>query len=385
MSQQPVHHGDPSDGPFLLPSSGFFADEALGAGHVQLPDDFFELERERVAFANLVDGQQAAIDGGDESAVEYDSLARPIRWWTRGTQTGEAPAPRLMQEIAFDALGEHVAQRSILLDEKAPAVSRHHDEYTWDPAGRLLTHRAPWGATTRYDYDGKLAHVTDPFEQVTTLENDALGRLVKVSPPIDEATSYGYGPFGALAAITAPGNAVTTLLRDAFGRVRTSIDPDKGTTLLDYNGFGELRSSLDAQGRSTTLHRDLLGRVIARDDQASGGPLEVTTWIWDSAPLGTSGALALGALASVVAPDGTAIVHSYDALARPSRSTVSSAGSPSIPRSTTTISVASRPSLTPRSPGSRPSPCATSTTHTGTCSRCATQPWRTRARRPTGA
>ena len=46
MSQQPVHHGDPSDGPFLLPSSGFFADEALGAGHVQLPDDFFELERE---------------------------------------------------------------------------------------------------------------------------------------------------------------------------------------------------------------------------------------------------------------------------------------------------------------------------------------------------
>jgi RHS repeat-associated protein len=260
----------------------------------------------------------SATDGGDESAVEYDSLARPIRWWTRGTQTGEAPAPRLMQEVAFDALGEHVAQRSTLLDEMAPAASRHHEEYTWDPAGRLLTHRAAWGATTRYDYEGKLAHVTDPFEQVTTLENDALGRLVKVSPPIDEATSYTYGPFGALTTITAPGNAVTTLVRDAFGRVRTSIDPDKGTTLLNYNGFGELRSSLDAQGRSTTLHRDLLGRVIGRDDQASGGPLEVTSWTWDSAPLGTSGALALGALASVVAPDGTAIVHSYDALARPS-------------------------------------------------------------------
>ena len=47
MSQQRAHRGDTSEDPFLLPSSGFFADESLGAGHVQLPDDFFGLERNR--------------------------------------------------------------------------------------------------------------------------------------------------------------------------------------------------------------------------------------------------------------------------------------------------------------------------------------------------
>ncbi len=257
-------------------------------------------------------------DGGDASEVEHDSLGRAIRWWVRGTQTGADPAPRLMQEIDFDALGEHVAHRSTLLDEAAPAASRHRDRYTWDPTGRLVTHEAPWGAITSYDHDGKKTVITDAIGPVSTQENDALGRLVAVIDPAGGTTSYTYGPFGALRTITDPGSAVTSLLRDAFGRVRTSIDPDKGTTILEYDGFGELVSSLDAQGRSVTFHHDALGRLFQRDDQAKGGPVEVTSWTWDTAPLGMSGALAKGALAQVMAPDGTAIVHGYDALGRAS-------------------------------------------------------------------
>ena len=46
-SPTPALRCDISDPPFLLPSAGFFADESLGAGHVHLPDDFFELERQR--------------------------------------------------------------------------------------------------------------------------------------------------------------------------------------------------------------------------------------------------------------------------------------------------------------------------------------------------
>jgi RHS repeat-associated protein len=257
-------------------------------------------------------------DGGEDSAVQYDSLARPIRWWTHGTQTGHDPPPRIMQEIVFDELGEHVARRSLPLSETAPPESRHYDDYAYDPTGRVLTHTTPWNATTTYEYDAKDVLVTDPFNQITAQESDALGRLVTVKDAKAGITAYTYGPFGALWTVTDPGNAVTSTFRDAFGRVRIANDPDKGTTTLGYNGFNELTSSLDAQGRTSTSFYDALGRKTRREDSAGlpNSPVEVTTWTWDTALFGTSGQLALGALAEVDSPDDTASLYTYDRLGR---------------------------------------------------------------------
>jgi RHS repeat-associated protein len=256
-------------------------------------------------------------DGGEDSAVQYDSLARPIRWWTHGTQTGHDPPPRMIQEVVFDDLGEHIARRSTPVDEAVPPESRHYDEYAYDPTGRVLTHTTPWNATTAYEYDVKSVEVTDPFNKVTTSANDALGRLVTVTDPAGGITAYTYGPFAALWAVTDPGMAITTTRRDAYGRVRTSIDPDKGMTILGYNGFGELVSSLDAQGRTIKLAYDPLGRKTRREDKASlASPVEVTTWTWDTALLGLTGQLAKGALTEVDSPDGTASLYTYDAIGR---------------------------------------------------------------------
>jgi len=227
------------------------------------------------------------------------------------------PPPRIMQEVVFDDLGEHVARRSIPVDEAVPPESRHYDDFAYDPTGRVLTHTTPWKATTSYEYEGKKVLVTDPFHKVTTHENDTLGRLVTVTDPESGITSYSYGPFGALWTVTDPGKAVTTTLRGAYGRVRTSIDPDKGSTSLSYNGFGELVSSLDAQGRTAKLVYDPLGRRTRREDKASvNSPVEVTTWTWDTALLGLTGKLAKGALTEVDSPDGTASLYTYDATGR---------------------------------------------------------------------
>jgi RHS repeat-associated protein len=256
--------------------------------------------------------------GGEDSEVQYDSLARPIRWWTHGTQTGHDPPPRIMQEIVFDELGEHIARRSTPTSEAALPEDQHYDEYSYDPTGRVLTHTTPWSATTLYAYDGKVSSVTDPLAHVTKIENDALGRLVKVTDAATGITSYTYGPFGALWTVTDPGKSVTSTLRDAYGRVRTSLDPDKGTTVLGYNGFSELTSTLDAQGRTSKLFYDPLGRRTRREDKAgaANSPIEVTTWTWDTALLGVSGKLALGALAEVDSPDGAASLYTYDAVGR---------------------------------------------------------------------
>ncbi|MFS8069648.1 MAG: type IV secretion protein Rhs, partial [Byssovorax sp.] len=227
-------------------------------------------------------GLSTGPGGGLYTAVQYDSLARPIRWWIHGTQTGPDPPPRIMQEIAFDELGEHVARRSTPADEALPPESRHYDEYAYDPTGRVLTHTTPWSAMTSYEYEGKLVHATDPLNNVTTTESDALGRLVTVTDAKGGLTSYTYGPFGALWTVTDPGKAVTSTLRDAYGRVRTSVDPDKGTTLLGYDGFNELTSTLDAQGRTSKFFHDPLGRRTRREDTTGNSPALVTTWTWDT-------------------------------------------------------------------------------------------------------
>jgi RHS repeat-associated protein len=257
-------------------------------------------------------------EGGEDSAVQYDSLARPIRWWTHGTQTGHDPPARLMQEIVFDELGEHVARRSLPVNEATPPEGRHYDDYAYDPAGRVLTHTSPWKAKTTYEYEVRDVVVTDPLDQITTEESDGLGRLIKVTDAKTGITSYTYGPFGALSTVTDPGNAVTSTQRDAYGRVRTVTEPDKGTTTLEYDGFNEVVSSLDANGRTSKSFYDPLGRRTRREDSASppNSPVEATTWKWDTALLGTGGQLALGALAEVDGPDGTATLYTYDALGR---------------------------------------------------------------------
>ena len=106
--------------------------------------------------------------GGEDSVVQYDSRARPIRWWRHGPQAGSGDAAAIVQEIVFDELGEHVARRSLPVDEALPAESRHYAETTYDPIGRLRTHTTPWKATTTYEYEGKDVLVTDPLRKITT-------------------------------------------------------------------------------------------------------------------------------------------------------------------------------------------------------------------------
>ncbi|MFO0760081.1 MAG: FG-GAP-like repeat-containing protein [Byssovorax sp.] len=245
--------------------------------------------------------------------VEYDSRARPVRFSVHATQTGDEPPPRLIQEVAFDAQGEHIARRSLPVVETVPEAQWHWDEYAYDPTGRVLSHTTPWKAVTRYAYEGRSVIVTEPKKKPTIEEHDALGRLSKVTDAENGVTSYAYGPFGSLWTVTDPGLDVTTTLRDAYGRVRTSIDPDRGTTILGYDGFGDVVSKTDALGRSVTLTYDALGRLTARKDQAKpGDPVELTKWIWDTALLGSKGALAVGMLAEVHAPGGASSVSTYD-------------------------------------------------------------------------
>ncbi|WP_437738772.1 RHS repeat-associated core domain-containing protein [Sorangium sp. So ce1335] len=243
--------------------------------------------------------QRSTTTGGADGTVEYDSLGRPIRWWWYGPDPsrGSGEAKRLVQQIAFDALGERIERRSVPVREDTPEREVLYDRYEHDAVGREVRHTTPWDAVTTTEYDGLHVRVTDPLEHVTVTEQDPLGRVKTIIDAASGVTRYTYGPFGLLHAATDPGGAVTRMTRDAFGRVRQHDDPDRGTTVSTHDGFGDLISSTDALGREITWAYDALGRPRSRVDQ-DGAERTTTTWTWDTAPYG------IGKLHVLTSPDG---------------------------------------------------------------------------------
>ncbi|WP_437933510.1 RHS repeat-associated core domain-containing protein [Sorangium sp. So ce341] len=244
--------------------------------------------------------QRRTMTGGADDTVELDGLGRPIRWWWYGPEPepaqGAGDAKRILQDIGYDALGEHIARRSVPVREDTPERERLYDRYEYDAVGREVRHTTPWNAVTTTEYDGSRVRVTDPLDHVTVTELDPLGRTESITDAADGITRYSYGPFGMLHTVTDPGDAVTRTTRDAFGRVRQLDDPDRGTTVSIHDGFGELVSSTDALGRETTWAYDALGRPRSRVDQAGAERL-TTTWTWDTAAHG------IGKLHALASPD----------------------------------------------------------------------------------
>ncbi|WP_437685624.1 RHS repeat-associated core domain-containing protein [Sorangium sp. So ce176] len=244
--------------------------------------------------------ERSTTTGGADDTIEFDSLGRQIRWWWYGPQPeaaqGSGETKRIMQEIGYDASGEHIARRSVPVSEDTPERERLYERYEHDALGREVRVTTPWNAVTTTDYDGLLVRVTDALDHVTVTAQDPLGRAESVTDAADGITRYGYGPFGSLHTVTDPGGAVTRMTRDAFGRVRQLDDPDRGTTRSIHDGFGELMSSTDALGRETTWEHDALGRPDTRVDR-HGAELLTTKWTWDTAAHG------IGKLHTITSPD----------------------------------------------------------------------------------
>ncbi|WP_437731191.1 RHS repeat-associated core domain-containing protein [Sorangium sp. So ce1335] len=237
--------------------------------------------------------ERSTATGGADDTVEFDSLGRPIRWWWYGPEPEPEPEPaqgsgetkRILQEIGYDPLGEHIAQRSVPVSEETPERERLYERYEHDAVGREVRTTTPWNAVTTTEYDGLLVRVTDALDHVTVTEQDPLGRTKAITDAADGITRYSHGPFGLLQTVTDPGGAVTRITRDAFGRVRQLDDPDRGTTRSIHDGFGELTSSTDALGRETTWEYDALGRPDTRVDR-HGAERRTTKWTWDTAAHG---------------------------------------------------------------------------------------------------
>ena len=135
------------------------------------------------------------------------------------------------------------------------------------------------GLVTSYLYDanGNQVQVMDSLGRVTTMEYDALNRLVTTHLPVasgeashDRAT--GYDSFGNRASETDEAGIVTAFGYDILGRL-TSVTNDwhpVGTnftsvvTMYAYDEVGNQTNQVDALNRKTTYEYDGFGRRVRR-------------------------------------------------------------------------------------------------------------------------
>lgn len=129
---------------------------------------------------------------------------------------------------------------------------------------------------TTYDDNGNVASQTNDITlPSTTYTYDALGRLSKVSDPLNRDTTYGYDLAGRPTTVTTPatptGTQTATTSYNIAGMV-TGIDYSSPTTpdvAYTYDDDGHRLTMTDATG-TTTYTYDNLGRLTATSNPLTG-------------------------------------------------------------------------------------------------------------------
>ncbi len=280
---------------------------------------------------------------GNVTSFEYDPA-------NRRTKTTFAPVNGAASSVtvAYDALG----RKSRETDEAGNVT-----QFGYDKLGRLIQVTDAAGGITAYGYDeaGNKISQTDALGRVTKWEYDNLGRVTRRTLPEGMSETFGYDAAGNLASHTDFNAAVTTYTYDALNRLLSRTFPVTNaagvsantTVTMTYATGGQVATVTDANGTITHTYdnRDRLtqvdnpdGSVIVYTYDAAGNKSSVSTRygietprvtsydydalnrlnrVTTSANLGSGVTSytydAVGNLKTLVRPNGTSEVYSYDA------------------------------------------------------------------------
>jgi len=182
-------------------------------------------------------------------------------------------------------------------------------EYHYDDYGRLQGASYPrTGDTdifdeTLYYGDGQLKQYSDPHSiaagltPVATYHYDDLGRLEHIDQKFDGvttlATTYGYDLLDNIQSVTDAEGNVTTYAHDDFGGARTTTSPVTGITVMDYDKAGNLVETQHPSGRHEVITYDDANRRTSQVNTLAA-ETESLLWIWDDPTPGRHGLSRLG-------------------------------------------------------------------------------------------
>jgi RHS repeat-associated protein len=268
--------------------------------------------------------------GGEETIVTYNLNGRELVRQTRAGNTQQSDGQYRYVLTRYTPVLGQVA--TVSTPFRAADTTLRLTTLTHDTLGRLIkkVHPGTPLAQMTYFYTplfgplGWTRTITDERGKVreeSTNEDGQIAGLREFVGTTNAMTTYNYAPFGLLKQVfpplvVSPGgtkSALTTYNYDVLGRRTQVIEPNAGTTTISYNAFGEVVKEVDALGTPTFIKRDALGRVRERSNTRDG----VNSYVWDNAPRGTAGAVAIGKVASTRSFDNTTTTHTYDTYGRP--------------------------------------------------------------------
>ena len=176
-----------------------------------------------------------------------------------------------------------------------------------DAAGRLLRYEDANGAVTSYERDeaGRVTNVTDPGGATTALSYNERGNLTEIVDALGHFARYRYDDFSRLIETVDDLGSVVRFDYDHRGqRVRATM-PNGAETLFRHDAHGNLVELVEPHGAPRRLHFDELGRVLGFDDERGAR----TDFSYNGR----------GQLASVKLPNGGVQQTEYDADGRPIR------------------------------------------------------------------
>ena len=176
------------------------------------------------------------------------------------------------------------------------------EAYTYDPKGQLLSKLDKEGYLTKYVYtkqgdvsgiqyaDGREVKMSyNPLRQLmevqdwiglTKIQNDALGRAVKVTYPDKKEVAYTYGKAGERRSMTYPDGRTVYYGYDEQVRLSELKEGDSIIT-YGYDSFGRLKEKNFPNGMRTTYHYDRKDQLTELLHQDQEGILDRYTYLYD--------------------------------------------------------------------------------------------------------
>ncbi|MFC4726553.1 hypothetical protein ACFPB0_14775, partial [Glycocaulis abyssi] len=176
--------------------------------------------------------------------------------------------------------------------------SADREQFTYDAAGRLVTHRRRSGHNITYTYDN-------------------LNRITARNTPSGQANaSYTYDLLGRVTQISQTGGHTLSYTHDALGRNLTAVTP-QGTVSYQYDAAGR-RTRMDwPDGLYVTYSYDTAGALThIRENGASSGIGVLAAYAYDN----------LGRVTSITRGNGVVTGFDYDAASRLTELTQDMAG-----------------------------------------------------------
>ncbi|WP_371394206.1 RHS repeat domain-containing protein [Glycocaulis abyssi] len=176
--------------------------------------------------------------------------------------------------------------------------SADREQFTYDAAGRLVTHRRRSGHNITYTYDN-------------------LNRITARNTPSGQANaSYTYDLLGRVTQVSQTGGHTLSYTHDALGRNLTAVTP-QGTVSYQYDAAGR-RTRMDwPDGLYVTYSYDTAGALThIRENGASSGIGVLAAYAYDN----------LGRVTSITRGNGVVTGFDYDAASRLTELTQDMAG-----------------------------------------------------------